>query len=115
MPERAPNGARRMGTGIFVGLVFIAIAAVSPYLFDLVVSTAPDTPTRSLAEQIGAPPTPAQEVPAQVALKELRDRDERLSTTYGWVDRGAGIVRVPIDRARAFVLDHGLPAREAGQ
>lgn len=111
MSEGARNSARRMGTGILLGVVFIAIAAISPYVFDLVVSTAPDTPTRTLAEQIGAPPTPAQEIPAQVALEELRGRDRDRSTTYGWVDKDAGVVRVPVDRARQFVLEKGLPSR----
>ena len=34
-------------------------------------------------------------------------------TTYGWVNQGAEIVRLPIDRAKALVIERGLPVRQA--
>ena len=37
-------------------------------------------------------------------------RSARLST-YGWIDQGAGTVRMPIDRAKDLALERGLPAR----
>ncbi len=53
---------------------------------------------------------PAERLPADLAweatpqgrstyLAELRARQSDQATTYGWVDRKAGIVRLPIDRA----------------
>jgi hypothetical protein len=30
-------------------------------------------------------------------------------TTYGWVDRDAGIVRMPIERAMEILVERGLP------
>jgi hypothetical protein len=38
------------------------------------------------------------------------DAGRRLSS-YGWVDREAGIVRIPIDRAMDLLAERGLPAR----
>lgn len=111
MPESTGTTPRRIGAAIFLGLMFIGIAAISPYLFDLVVSTSPDTPTESLADQIGAPPTSAQQIPAEVALQQIRDRDKHMRESYGWVDQKTGVVRVPVDRARTFVLKKGLPSR----
>jgi len=32
-------------------------------------------------------------------LAELRAREQSESTTYGWIDQPAGVVRIPIDRA----------------
>ena len=32
-------------------------------------------------------------------------------TTYGWVDKNAGTVRIPIDRAKELLLERGLPVR----
>ena len=37
-------------------------------------------------------------------LKELRGKEQGASTTYGWVDHSAGIVRLPIDRAMELVV-----------
>jgi hypothetical protein len=36
-------------------------------------------------------------------------------TTYGWVNRARGVVRIPIDRAMQLVLQRGLPTRTAGE
>lgn len=46
-----------------------------------------------------------------MGLKQFRaDQDERLRT-YGWVNQGAEVVRLPIDRAKTLVLERGLPSR----
>ncbi len=44
-------------------------------------------------------------------IADLRAREAELLGSYGWVDRTAGIVRIPIDRAMALVAVEGLPAR----
>jgi hypothetical protein len=111
MLEPSENSPRRIGMAIFLGLLFVGIAAIAPYLFDLVVPTAPDVPTQSLKDEIGAEPTPAQRIPAQVALEEIRKRDLELAGSYGWVDPEQGVVRVPIARAKEHVLSQGLPSR----
>jgi hypothetical protein len=38
-------------------------------------------------------------------------RDKELLSTYGWVDRPAGVVRIPIDRAIDITLERGFPVR----
>jgi len=43
------------------------------------------------------------------------DAEQRTLTTYGWVDRNAGIVRIPIDEAMRLTTQRGLPAREAAK
>ena len=45
-------------------------------------------------------------------LKLLRDQEDAILTTYGWVDRQSGAVRVPIDVAMQQVLEQGLPVRQ---
>lgn len=46
-------------------------------------------------------------------LREFRTQEDLELSTYGWVNKGAGTVRLPIERAKALVLEHGLPARSA--
>jgi hypothetical protein len=48
-------------------------------------------------------------------LKLQRTKEHDTLNTYGWVDRNAGTVRVPIDVAKDLVLKHGLDARGGGQ
>ena len=58
------------------------------------------------------PPEPRiQENPA-ADLKSLRTEEDAILTTYGWVDRNAGVVRVPIGVAMKMVVDAGLPVRQ---
>jgi hypothetical protein len=47
-------------------------------------------------------------------LEQFRAREEAELNTYGWIDRTAGVVRVPIERAMELVLQRGLPTRSGG-
>jgi hypothetical protein len=44
-------------------------------------------------------------------LEDLRRREHQALTTYGWVDRRAGVVRIPVDRAMDLLVERGLPTR----
>ena len=44
-------------------------------------------------------------------IKAYRAQQETLLTTYGWVDKGAGKVRIPVERAMERLLEKGLPVR----
>jgi hypothetical protein len=59
-----------------------------------------------------APEPRLQEDPA-VDLALLREREEKRLSTYGWVDRANGVVRIPIERAMELVAREGLPSRKA--
>jgi hypothetical protein len=58
------------------------------------------------------PPEPRIQANPAADLKTLRDQEEAILTTYGWVDARAGVVRVPIDVAMQQVLKDGLPSRQ---
>jgi hypothetical protein len=61
------------------------------------------------------PPAPMLQVKPREELKELRAEEDRILSSYGWVDPANGIVRIPIDRAMKLVLERGLPVRGAGE
>ena len=51
---------------------------------------------------------------AKTDIEDLR-RDERIRlNTFAWIDEGAGVARIPIDRAIDLMLEEGFapPARE---
>ena len=58
------------------------------------------------------PPAPRIQVNAAADMEALRRQEAAVLTTYGWVDRQAGIVRIPIDAAMTQILDEGLPVRQ---
>lgn len=41
-------------------------------------------------------------------------RERATLTQYAWVDRGAGIVRIPIDRAMQILAERGGPSSTSG-
>lgn len=43
----------------------------------------------------------------RAALAELRGKEQTATTTYGWVDQNAGVVRIPVSRAKELlILEH---------
>jgi len=58
------------------------------------------------------PPEPRLQINPREDLRALREAEEQVLTTYGWVDRNAGIVRIPIEEAMKLVVQRGLPARQ---
>jgi hypothetical protein len=42
-------------------------------------------------------------------LAEFRKGEEALLTSYGWVEKDKGLVRIPIDEAMRIVAERGLP------
>jgi hypothetical protein len=55
------------------------------------------------------PPQPRLQTDPRGDLLALREAEERTLTTYGWVDRNAGIVRIPIEQAMTLTVERGLP------
>jgi len=46
-------------------------------------------------------------------LRDVRVQQETATTTYGWVNKEAGVVHVPIERAKELILHAGLPVTTA--
>lgn len=75
---------------------------------------APGAPTETFAVPDSAklPPLPNLEVNSRIALLALMAKEDSMLGSYGWVDKEAGIVRVPIDRAIELLVAKGLPYEE---
>jgi hypothetical protein len=65
------------------------------------------------AEQgVRVPPEPRLQTNPRQDLADLRAKEDEALTSYGWVDRNAGVVRIPIDQAIKLTLERGLPSRQ---
>ncbi len=62
----------------------------------------------------GQPLAPNRSTPV-VDLGEMRAAEQRVLTSYGWVDQQKGIVRIPIGQAMKLTLERGLPVQSGGQ
>jgi hypothetical protein len=76
-----------------------------------------DEARRQAASQAsaGAFPSPRLETESAIGFENLRTSEDALLNSYGWVDRSAGIVRLPIDRAMQLIVERGLPDVGAGE
>ena len=64
------------------------------------------------SQQDRVPPEPRLQTDPRQDLIDLRAKEDAWLGSYGWVDRNAGVVRIPIDAAMKLTLERGLPARE---
>jgi len=71
-------------------------------------------PVSPLAEKYAAkePPLPRLQIDPKLDLDVLRAAEHKTLSSYAWVDKDAGIVQVPIERAMEMLLAKGLPARQ---
>ncbi len=57
------------------------------------------------------PPQPRLQTTPRLDLQAMRDAEEKILTSYGWVDQSKGVVRIPIAQAIDLLAQRGLPAR----
>lgn len=103
-------------TGVALAIVAAIVLAISIGLFRFFVARPADVRANPMASEAPRfPPSPRIEEHPAGELQQLRQQEDRTLTTYGWVDRQAGIVRIPIDRAIDLQLQRGFPARDSAQ
>lgn len=117
--HHSPNGAGHEQSEVSVRLIVVSLAflAVATFFVLLLVtgifryfyasySTAEAT---KLAQPV-IPPEPRIEVAPYLTLQQLHAHEEHILSTYAWVDKDGGKVRVPIDRAIDMLAAKGLPS-----
>jgi len=118
------GGAPVEGDGIsYVGIGWFIVILTATTLFCMALvwgmfewmdarETGREVQRAPLAAPMGAtPPGPNLLTDEPGNLQQYRATETEILTTYGWVDQNAGTVRIPIDRAKALLLEQGLPAR----
>ena len=60
------------------------------------------------------PPAPRIEEHPAIEMQELHAQEDKILSTYGWTDKKAGVVRIPIDRAMELQLQRGFPSAKGG-
>ena len=96
---------------IFIAILsFIAMWAMFLGLEQAVIYMTDDPPPMAAHQKPYEGPL-IQTVPSE-ELTQVRAETNRTLTEYGWVDRDAGVVHLPIERAIDLVLERGFPVRE---
>ena len=88
------------------------IAMYGEFLIFDRIERAADRTVSPLATPAGqVPPDPRLQTTPWADLAALRAQEFSFLHSYGWVDKDAGVARLPIERAKALLLERGLPVR----
>ena len=101
----------RFGFWLAVGVVAVTLAMLGLFRVlekkdrasDIVLSP-------SVAANLArTPPEPRLEPLPLLPGQRLRAEEDTILTSYAWVDKKAGVARIPIDRALEILVQRGLP------
>ena len=105
--------------GFGAGLIAVSLAAylvvwlLLAYFDRREASTRPVGFPLAVGHETRLPPEPRLQVTPREDLRQLRARQQALLDSYQWVDKSAGIVRIPISEAMRLTVQRGLPTRAA--
>lgn len=98
-----------VGLALLIGVSFLLMERLFEYFGTQQAEVA--APLSPSAGERQPPPEPRLQVTPQTDFQQLRAAEDTVLNSYGWVNREAGIVRIPIDRAIELLAERGLPAR----
>src|SRR5438034_4061609 len=109
------RGILLFGAGLFVmvAVVSLLVWVLFGYVGSREAIRGPREYPLAATEQNRLPPEPRLQTNPREDLRELRVHEEQVLTSYGWVDRNAGVVRIPIDEAMKMVVKKGLAVRRS--
>ena len=103
------------GAGLLLALavILVAVTTLEASMTGLQpsVSRPQDLINRLQAAPRPTPAAPELEAEPGQSLQPYMAAEQQKLTTYRWVDRQAGVVAIPIDRAIDIIAQEGLPAR----
>ena len=109
------DGINYRGIVVFVLILAVTtficqgiVVAMFKYFDKEAVTSSPARATMS-APAGTMPPPPNLVTDEPLNLKNFRDTDKEALETYAWQDKNAGVVRLPIARAKELALERGFP------
>lgn len=110
--DAAAGATFRAGLAILAIMVVTAVLVVPMYRLLARSETAKQPPPAEVVKTEVS--EPAQSFPRLVeseprVLAEFRKTEDALLSSYGWVEKDKGLVRIPIDEAMRLVAERGLP------
>ena len=103
----------RFGAWLAAIAIVVHIALAGAFAMAISYSTETAEPRYPMAagQQAPTPPAPVLQQYPDREMREFRAADQGALESYGWIDKEAGRVHIPIDEAIRLTLERGLPAR----
>ncbi len=100
--------------GLVMAFVVISAAVIGLYKVFEHRHPSPDAPSRIALYPHMIVPQPLLETHPAVDLEQFQTVEAAKLNSYGWVDKPAGVIRIPIERAMDLIVQRGLPTRGPG-
>ena len=123
-PDKSPRGPAHESSDADVGVVLkfglglvtltILVLVSTWWLYGFLAGPSPGEALPSALPPRPRTAAPPLQISPGLDLEAIRAEETELLSTYGWIDRERGIVRVPIDRAMELLLERGAPAPSPG-
>lgn len=95
---------------VVVGVMSVLVGLLYGFLsVNLAARSAPPPPL--LEESQGLPPGPLLQRDPEKSMQQMKNEQDAILNNYGWVDKKAGVIHIPIERAIELTLERGLPTR----
>jgi hypothetical protein len=110
------RGIFAFGIGLFVVAALVHVAVYLLFVFFTTRQEAANSVRQyplAAGQENRLPPEPRLQTNPRQDLQDLRAQEDQLLNGYSWVDRNAGVVRIPIGEAMKLTIERGLPSRPA--
>src|SRR4051794_35928408 len=97
--------------GLIVSAVAIYLAIAGLYRHFARQTLSPEPASRIALKAPMTVPPPQLQINPALDFERFRAAEETQLNSYGWVDKKAGLVRIPIERAMDLIAEGGLPTR----
>ena len=99
---------------VILAVVLVVIFGLIGLLYSFLNASqvAGSAPPPLLEEAQGLPPGPLLQRDPEQDMQEMSTKQDAILNHYGWVDKEAGVVHIPIERAIELTLERRLPTRE---
>jgi hypothetical protein len=99
--------------GVGLSALLVVVLFVMGWLFSFLARREQPVAPSPMATTRELPPAPRLQSNPPTDLEHMRAAEDAILSSYAWVDRQAGIVRIPIDQAMDLLAQRGLPARSS--
>jgi len=100
--------------GLIISAISIDLAIAGLYQHFARQTSSPEPASRIAFKTPMVVPAPQLQVNPAMDFERFRAAEDAQLNSYGWVDKKAGVIRIPIERAMDLIAKRGLPTRGPG-
>ena len=98
------------GAGLMVvaAIVLLLMFVLFRYFEGREAARVPPAYPLAISSETRVPPEPRLQTDPREDLREMREKEDAVLGSYGWVDKNAGVVHIPIENAMRLMLERGV-------